>query len=351
MHFSKEIIRWYHQNKRDLPWRSTVNPYKIWLSEIILQQTRVAQGLSYYLKFVENFPTVEHLSGANEEQVLKLWQGLGYYSRARNLHYAAKQVMHDFNGVFPTSYNELTTLKGVGDYSASAISSFCANEAQAVVDGNVYRVLSRFFGIEDAIDSTLGKKAFKKLAEEVLDNKNPGLHNQAIMEFGALQCVPKNPICEKCPLQNSCFAFANSKIDSLPRKDKKTKQRNRYFNFIVINYENKTYIEQRTGKGIWENLYQFPLVETSKRLSINAVIKTEDWAKIFSEIDYKIGIVHSEIKHILSHQIIHTRFIEVKVKSDFKNTYQKININELTQYPVPILIGNFIEQHIPTSLA
>ncbi|MBL4652403.1 MAG: A/G-specific adenine glycosylase [Flavobacteriales bacterium] len=344
MHFSKEITGWYHQNKRDLPWRNTVNPYKIWLSEVILQQTRVVQGLSYYLKFIEHFPSVQDLANAKEEQVLKLWQGLGYYSRARNLHFAAKQVLETFNGVFPTSYSDLITLKGVGDYSASAISSFCADEKQAVVDGNVYRVLSRFFGIEDAIDSTSGKKAFKKLAEEVLDNRQPGLHNQAIMEFGALQCVPKNPTCEKCPLQNSCFAFANSKIDSLPRKDKKTKQRNRYFNYLVIHHKNSTYIEQRIGKGIWENLYQFPLIESVKKTVIDNLIQTKEWETIFKNSSYNIETVHVDVKHVLSHQIIYATFIEVEVLGNFDTSYKKINYHELEQFPVPVIISNFIER-------
>jgi A/G-specific adenine glycosylase len=344
MHFSKEIINWYHQNKRDLPWRETKNPYKIWLSEIILQQTRVAQGLSYYLKFVDAFPTVQDLAKANEETVLKLWQGLGYYSRARNLHFSAQQVVNKFKGRFPTNYDALITLKGVGDYTASAISSFCSGEPHAVVDGNVYRVLARHFGIEDAIDSTIGKKIFKNLATELLNKNQPGLHNQSIMEFGALQCVPKNPNCPNCPLSGSCVALTSSKVELLPKKDKKLKQVDRFFNYIVISKNQQTYLQQRKGKGIWENLYQFPLIETSIQISIDQLVQSKDWEDLFNNGAPNITVVYPEIKHVLSHQIIHARFIEVELESFSNTKYQPIVLDELNSYPVPILISNFIER-------
>ena len=346
MDFSKEIINWYRQNKRDLPWRNTRNPYKIWLSEIILQQTRVAQGLAYYLKFIAHFPTVQDLAQANEETVLKLWQGLGYYSRARNLHYSAIQIVSEFNGKFPAEYVNLIKLKGVGDYTASAVSSFCLNEKQAVVDGNVYRVLSRYFGIEDAIDSTIGKKKFKTIANDILDKKQPGLHNQAIMEFGALQCVPKNPKCYKCPLNSSCSAYLNSTIISLPYKQNKIKQRQRYFNYFIIRDEGNIYLEKRTGKGIWENLFQFPLIETNEKLPMDNLIQLPEWDILFNKSTYSIAAVHDEIKHVLSHQIIHARFFEILIRESFESNYLKVSISDIDKYPVPILIGNYIEQHI-----
>ena len=346
MHFSKEIINWYHHNKRDLPWRNTRNPYKIWLSEIILQQTKVVQGLGYYLKFIKHFPTVQDLAQANEETVLKLWQGLGYYSRARNLHYSAIQIISEFNGNFPAEYASLIKLKGVGDYTASAVSSFCLNEPQAVVDGNVYRVLSRYFGIENAIDSTLGKRKFKTTANDVLDKKQPGLHNQAIMEFGALQCIPKSPECKNCPLVSSCSAYSNSTVNTLPRKQKKIKQRHRYFNYFIIRHGDDTYLEKRTGKGIWENLFQFPLIETAEKLVIDKLVQLSEWDTLFNNATYKIDTIHEEIKHVLSHQIIHARFFEIIIVGGFESDYLKVSLGDINKYPVPILIGNYIEQHI-----
>ena len=221
MGFSEKLIVWYKQNERDLPWRKTTDPYKIWLSEIILQQTRVAQGLNYYNKFLNKHPTIQSLAESSEKNILNLWQGLGYYSRARNLHFTAKYISKELNGKFPTKYQDILNLKGVGEYTAAAIASFSYQEVYPVIDGNVYRVLSRIFGVESAIDSTSGKKIFKKLATELIDNKNPDTYNQAIMEFGALQCKPKNPNCEDCPFLLECFAYKNKQITELPKKDKK----------------------------------------------------------------------------------------------------------------------------------
>ncbi|CAG0910098.1 unnamed protein product [Cyprideis torosa] len=221
--FSKKIIDWYQINKRDLPWRNTKDPFTIWLSEIILQQTRVAQGLPYYQRFIKAFPNLEKLAVASEQEVLKLWQGLGYYSRARNLHYSAIYIVNELNGKFPSNYNDLLNLKGVGDYTASAIASICYNEPTAVVDGNVYRVLARYFGIETAINSTKGVKEFKLLAQELIDDDNPGTHNQAVMEFGARMCKPQNPDCLSCPLKESCVSLQKNKVNLLPFKEKKLK--------------------------------------------------------------------------------------------------------------------------------
>src|SRR6056300_1490745 len=234
MIFSNKLILWYLQNKRDLPWRKTKNPYHVWLSEIILQQTRVAQGLDYYLKFIDAFPTVNHLANADESTVLKLWQGLGYYSRARNLHFSAKYIVKELTGEFPKTYKEIVKLKGVGDYTASAIASMCFNEPTAVVDGNVYRVLSRYFGIDTPINSSKGVKEFKAMAQELIDRNNPAIFNQAIMEFGATQCKPKNPDCGNCPFQNSCVAFGYNHIDALPVKNKSARAKKKYFNFLVF---------------------------------------------------------------------------------------------------------------------
>ena len=282
MKFSNTLIYWYLQNNRELPWRKSKNPYFIWLSEIMLQQTRVAQGMAYYLKFTETFPTIFDLANADESTVLKMWQGLGYYSRARNLHFTAKQVANDLNGVFPSTYKELIKLKGIGDYTASAIASICFNEPNAVVDGNVYRVLSRYFGIKTAINSSAGIKEFKILAQTLLDTSQSGTYNQAIMDFGALHCKPQNPLCETCPFADSCVAFEKNLTKELPVKEKKIKVRNRYFNFMVIKTaDEKTILSERKGKGIWQGLYQFPLLESDKIIDKEELITSEEFIKLF----------------------------------------------------------------------
>jgi len=250
MGFSSKLINWYHQNKRDLPWRNSTDPYQIWLSEIILQQTRVDQGLSYFNKFIEHHPNVNSLANAPEKEVLNLWQGLGYYSRARNLHFTAKVISKEHKGIFPSDYNDILKLKGVGEYTAAAIASFAYNLSYPVIDGNVYRVLSRIFGIENPIDSSKGKKIFKALATELIDNKNPATYNQAIMEFGALQCTPKKPKCEDCPFRLECYALKNELTAELPKKEKKIKQRNRYFNYVVVIDNEKIYLKERKEKDI-----------------------------------------------------------------------------------------------------
>lgn len=345
MTFSQNILIWYAQNKRTLPWRGTRNPYNIWLSEIMLQQTRVAQGTPYYLKFIENFPTVYDLAAASEEQVLKLWQGLGYYSRARNLHTTAKMVVEDYGGEFPNNYKELLKLKGVGDYTASAISSICFDEPQPVVDGNVYRVLSRYFGVATPINSTEGIKYFKELAREVMDAENIRDYNQGIMEFGAIQCAPKKPYCLHCPLSNSCAALQKNEIAILPVKLKKTKVRNRYFNYLVPVIETesgeiKTVLKQRTGKGIWQNLWEFPLLETDDEISLEKV--KQGLSEILTLNDSLDIIPYNEklIVHKLSHQHLHTRFWIVNTKTVLEGSFP---IVELENYPVPVLIADFIK--------
>lgn len=342
MNFSNLLISWYLQNKRDLPWRNTTNPYHIWLSEIMLQQTRVAQGLPYFLSFTKAFSTVFDLAKADEEKVLKLWQGLGYYSRARNLHTTAKYISDELKGEFPNNYKELIKLKGIGEYTAAAIASFSFNECVPVVDGNVFRVLSRYFNVETDIASTGAKKEFTALAFELIDKKNPALFNQAIMEFGALQCVPKNPNCSICPLHNSCLGFANKKVDLLPVKSKKIKIVNRHLNYIVaLDSDNKTIIHKRIQKGIWHNLYEFPVIETEKKVSLKEIaIKIEENFPKNTSIDL---IEHETVIHKLSHQHLHINFWKVHIESQFENG---ITYKELLALPVPIVLHNFIERNL-----
>jgi len=273
MCIATEIIPWYLANKRDLPWRNTQDPYKIWISEIILQQTRVEQGISYYHKLTTAFPTIKHLAQADEEIVLKNWQGLGYYSRARNLHFAAKQIVNDFNNKFPNNYNDIISLKGVGEYTAAAIASFAFQLPYAVLDGNVFRLLSRLMGIDTPINSTKAKKEFSELAQSLMNTKHPDLYNQAIMEFGSQVCKPKKPKCNECPLQSSCFAFSKNKIQLLPVKPKKNKQKVMYFNYFYFRYQDKTFIQKRSENDIWKNLYQFPLIENTKDFSTEEVLQ------------------------------------------------------------------------------
>lgn len=343
MNFSSTLTAWYSINKRDMPWRNTKNPYCIWLSEIILQQTQYKQGLPYYEAFIKTFPTIFDLANANEQDVLKLWQGLGYYSRARNLHFTAKYIAFELNGEFPKTYKKLLQLKGVGDYTASAIASICFNEPTAVVDGNVYRVLSRYFNIDTPINSTKGIKEFKSLATELLDVNEPSTYNQAIMEFGAIQCKPKNPDCTSCPLNSSCFALQKNKIDTLPVKIKKTKVTKKHINFMVIISNDKHIIfEKRTQKGIWQNLYQFPLLETVSSLSIDN-FKSHPKVKEFfktDNIDYRL-FNEQDIIHKLSHQHLHTKFWIIEVNQLPSNG---IPLKDLKKYPTPILISNFIDR-------
>lgn len=345
MNFSNSLIQWYLKHKRDLPWRDTQNPYPIWLSEIILQQTRVAQGLPYFVAFYEAFPTVFDLANANEDQVLKLWQGLGYYSRARNLHETAKFVAMNCNGVFPSSYQSLLKLKGVGEYTAAAIASFAYQEPVPVVDGNVYRVLSRYFNVSIDISSNAAKKEFTKLAYEVMSKDDPATFNQAIMEFGALQCVPKNPNCGDCIFNSSCAALQKKKVAELPIKSKKVKVTRRYFNYLFFSDENQnTLINKRVGKGIWENLYEFPLVETDSELEIPEVISLiqEKFGYQF-QIREIIPYNTESIQHKLSHQQLYIRFWNLTVVELFSNG---IPINELVNFPFSKLLSNFIEREL-----
>jgi A/G-specific adenine glycosylase len=344
--FSDKIAAWYNLNKRDLPWRNTTDAYLIWLSEIIMQQTRVDQGMAYYNKFAKEFPTVKHLAKADNDKVMKLWQGLGYYSRARNLHTSAKIIAGKYKGQFPDQYEDILSLKGVGEYTAAAIASFAYNKVYAVVDGNVYRVLSRIFGIEIPIDSTLGKKEFYKLANELISKNEPGLHNQAIMEFGAMQCKPVNPDCSVCPFNGNCFALAKKRVSDLPVKEKKTKTRNRYFNYIVLNHKGNTAINKRVEKDIWTNLYDFPLIETEKELSEEQFLRSKEWKAFIGKTKYTIKAISVNYKHVLSHQKIYARFWEIDCAKPFDkllpDTAIVIKVKDIQKYAVPRLIENYL---------
>ena len=334
--FSKVLIAWYLDNKRDLPWRNTTDPYRIWLSEIMLQQTRVAQGLPYYKRFIEAFPTVKDLADASEDQVLKLWQGLGYYSRARNLHHTATYVAYERDGVFPDNYKDLKKLKGVGDYTASAIASICFNEPTPVVDGNVYRLLARYFGIETPINSTQGVKQFKELAVQLINAQQPATFNQATMEFGATQCKPKSPYCLHCPLNASCAALQQNKVSALPVKLKKLRVKQRYFNYLVfLSEDGKTLLQQRTENGIWHKLFEFPLIETKAPITEAELLRHEKLSTFRSISLYN----DTPIVHKLSHQHLHTQFWIVKVET---LPEEAIAFDRIHNFAVPVLIANFV---------
>ena len=347
MHISQVLINWYQEHQRDLPWRQTTDPYKIWLSEIILQQTRVDQGMAYYFRFLEKFPAVENLAKAEEQTVLRLWQGLGYYSRARNLHKTAQIIVSDYDGVFPDNYDLLIKLKGIGDYTASAIASHAFGLPHAVIDGNVYRFLARYFLIEEPIDTGKGQKHFKKLAQNLLNKQNPGLHNQAIMEFGALQCKPKNPNCSDCPFIETCQAFAKKKTSVLPVKKGKTKVRNRYFNYFIIQDSlGKIILKQRTTKDVWHKLYDFPMLE--KELSETDLISGEFMKSFFNSKNFNIQNISPVQIHLLSHQRLHLRFIELEFSpsTEIEKEFQVYSREEIENLPLPRPIEQFLNRFL-----
>ncbi|MDR1884105.1 MAG: A/G-specific adenine glycosylase [Prevotella sp.] len=346
LRLSSILIRWYNENKRDLPWRDTADPYIIWISEIILQQTRVDQGYAYFNRFMERFPSVDVLAKAGENEVLKIWQGLGYYSRARNLHAAAKMILDKYHGVFPSDYKDILSLKGIGEYTAAAIVSFAYDEPYAVVDGNVFRVLSRIFAIGNPIDSATGKKLFSGLARELLDDKRAGLHNQAIMEFGALQCISVSPDCIACPVSGMCIAYASNEVNAYPVKAGKQKVRVRYFNYFDIRTDDGyMFLRKRTAKDIWQNLYEPPLIETEKDYSIEELRKTDDFKNIFKD-NNGIHIKYmAQIKHVLSHRIIHATFYRVAIRDMLMaDEYIKARTEHTDDYPVSRLIHKYREK-------
>ena len=337
--FVLQISDWYRLNSRNLPWRTTKNAYFIWLSEVILQQTRVDQGLSYYHKFVQNFPTIFDLANADEADVLKNWQGLGYYSRARNLHQTAKQVVELYNGEFPANYNDLLKLKGIGPYTAAAIASFAFDLPHAVVDGNVYRILSRYFGIDEAIDTTIGKKTFQALADELIPEQQAALFNQSIMEFGSLACTPSNPDCQNCILFETCASGKSDLANTRPLKSKKTKVRDRYFHYFHIEFEGKIALQKRIGKDVWHALYEFPMIETeTTNLNETAI---QDWG-------IKLTAPSFTSKHVLSHQRIHAEFYLLEQKDlnpAILSSFNFVEINQFDNYPIHRLMERYWEFH------
>jgi A/G-specific adenine glycosylase len=342
MAFSQTIISWYQRNKRELPWRNTRNPYRIWLSEIILQQTRVEQGLPYFKKFIKRYPDVKKLAAAKEGEVLKLWQGLGYYSRARNLHHTAKEISKKHKGIFPQTWNEVRALKGIGDYTVAAILSFAFDKKYPVVDGNVHRLLSRYLGIKTPLHTAKAKKQFYEAAlafMNAVDDKDNAVFNQAIMEFGSRMCKPANPDCMECPLNDSCYAFARNKVKQLPVKKKKSQPANRYFHFFVYRYKDKFVVQQRKEDDIWKNMYQFPLLEMKNAKKDRAFCKSLRPLK-----ELKI----SSMKHKLSHQTIHATFYELAGADVLKQegAYGLIvSQKNLRQYPLPRLIDRYLQEN------
>lgn len=342
-YYCKVLIVWYNHNKRDLPWRNSKDAYKIWVSEIILQQTRVQQGLDYYHRFLDRFPDINSLAKAPEEDVLKVWQGLGYYSRARNMHHAAKAVTREYGGRFPADYASIRKLKGIGDYTAAAIASVSFDLPFAVVDGNVYRVLSRLFGISTPIDSAKGKKEFAELAQSILEVNQPGESNQALMEFGAIQCVPGQPDCSVCPLSHKCFACLNRSVSAFPVKTKKVKQKERYLNYLYICDNDHLFLEKRGDGDIWRNMYQLPLIETKNPATAEELIRSEEWKEVFNNGAPMIGPVFPERIHLLTHQRLHIRFISVRLHGTLpQERYTKVGRNDIERYPVPKPVETFL---------
>jgi A/G-specific adenine glycosylase len=342
----KSFVTWYEQNKRALPWRDTNDPYSIWISEIILQQTRVNQGIRYYYNFIKQFPDIHTLANAPIEEVLKVWQGLGYYSRARNMHYAARQITNHYQGRFPANFLELLKLKGVGEYTAAAIASMAFNIPEPALDGNVYRVLSRLYGIAESPQKADGRKIFKQKAMELIKNQPPGIFNQALMEFGALQCIPQNPDCTHCVFKSLCFAFQNNMVNELPLKKQRINQHQRYFHFLHIHYQNKIYIEQRTQNDIWKLLYQLPLIETNKPVNTENLTKQTLWKNLFHGTRVNIQSISEEIIHHLSHQKLFTKFYDINIEHPnaylLKN-YTEINAKDVEKYSIPKLLDNFLK--------
>lgn len=350
---AKKITSWYNANHRKLPWRTTLDPYKIWLSEIILQQTRVNQGLAYYQRFVKKFPDIQTLAGANEDDVMKLWQGLGYYSRARNLHQTAKNIVENFGGNFPQNYDDLLKLKGIGQYTASAIASFAFNQPHAVVDGNVKRVIARIFGVEVPVNTSSGEKHIWKLANEILDKSNPGIFNQAIMEFGALVCMPRNPNCNQCVCKKECFAFNHDKTDQLPIINKSQKKKTIHVNYLVVidNSDDTLHliIRKRKSQGIWKNLYDFPSIELERKISPEKLRSTDNWNSILNGIDYQFLKSTDTYRHVLTHRNIlarfHIIFTSINTSGKIKNN-QRISFDKIENYPVPRLIEKFLDNEM-----
>lgn len=339
--------KWYDQNRRLLPWRESTDPYIIWVSEIILQQTRVAQGLDYFNRFICRFPNVVSLAAADEDEVLKYWEGLGYYSRARNMHAAAKEMMDRFDGVFPSRYEDVLSLKGIGEYTAAAIVSFAWNKPYPVVDGNVYRVLARLFAEETPIDNLKGKKLFYALAAELMNSRYPAHHNQAMMELGALQCVPRNPDCGICPLKDHCVAFALGKVDLYPVKQSLKKSRNRYLHYFYIIHHGKLLLSRREKQDIWKGLYEFPNIETKEQMDFENLQSTTDFQRMFDDTG-RLDIIPelSNVKHVLTHQVLFATFYKIQIErmNEALQHYLQITSENIDLYAFPRLIHIYLDK-------
>jgi A/G-specific adenine glycosylase len=349
--FSSHLLTWYYKNERSLPWRETKEPYPIWLSEVILQQTRVAQGLPYFNCFIEQYPNVTDLANAAEDEVLRLWQGLGYYSRARNLHKSAKIIAREHNGKFPETMNDLLALPGIGRYTAAAIASLAFNEKVPVVDGNVYRVLARYFAVDIDIASSKAFDHFYQLSSSLIDGTVPGDYNQALMEFGALQCKPANPNCDTCVLNDGCEAFANNNQGSFPVKRKKPKAHKRYFYYLVVRKDNKFLLRQRTDRDIWQGLYEFILIENDEIVKFNEL--EHPIFDAFKNIEAEFDVDDKLIRHLLTHQQLNVNFavINIKVNSDFYHSlatdrYNWYSLEELEELPKPVLISKYLDTYL-----
>lgn len=342
--FTKELLKWNkYDNDRVMPWKYEKDPYKIWISEIILQQTRVSQGLEYYNRFIKRFPTVKSIAIAKEHEVFKLWEGLGYYSRCKNIITTAKYISRELKGNFPSTYEDIIKLKGIGSYTASAIASFAYNLPYAVLDGNVFRVLSRYFGIRIPIDNLQGRKLYVDLAYEVLDKKVPGIHNQSIMDFGATICKPL-PICEICPLNSRCVAYLQGIQLELPVKEKVIVRKSRWLYYMVVEYNNRFYVRKREEKDIWQNLYEFIILETLKPVTIKKLQETEKFKSIFKSNPYKIENISPVYKQQLTHQTINGQFMKITIKSPLNlENYQLISADRLKQLPFPKFITTYLK--------
>ncbi len=345
-----ELVNWFLDNKRDLPWRNTKNPYYIWISEVILQQTRVNQALGYYQTFIKHFPDISSLANAKEDEILKLWQGLGYYSRARNLHFSAKYIVSELKGVFPSTYIDLLKLKGVGEYTAAAIASIAFGERVPVVDGNVYRVLARIFAEKTPINSGKGKNIFFNIASELIKSQKPELFNQAMMEFGALQCVPHKPDCSNCLLNSICSSYLLGTVSSFPVKIKQENKKMRYFSFIFIENQEFTYLVKRKKNDIWKGLFEFPLIESSDIDNFEIISQTKAWKDLFSNQEIRLLSFSETRIHQLTHQKIFAKFYHIVTAPEFEihssdSEIRKIEITNIIDYPVPQLIANYINEN------
>lgn len=346
-HFKKALLRWNKQkNNRNMPWKGEKDPYKIWLSEIILQQTRVAQGLEYYKKFVKEYPTIQQLAKGTDQKTFKLWEGLGYYSRCKNLIHTARYITETYNGIFPNEFEKILALKGIGEYTASAISSFAFNQPYAVLDGNVFRVLARYFGISLPIDTNEGKRYFKELAQVLIDIKQPGTYNQAIMDFGATVCTPQIPTCTNCPLNSNCVALSQNAVNLYPKKGKALKKKERWFYYLIIQQKDTLFIRKRMDKDIWQNLYEFVLVEHQNKIdlsqlkNIKSIIKNVN----ISTKNFTIEEISDESSQILSHQIIKGQFIHLKCTNFYPgNEYVPIALSKIKQFPFPKFITSYLK--------